>query len=454
MLPGGHHDDGPTHTHYKENYKWKDAKRRGLKPPPTHLLPYIPSSNIPIVSTHHHDYKAFPDHVPPKGFKPIEVACPFEFPQETETSYRLDYPEKPLPSLLHIADKPIINVVCGPFYTATTHKNHFKNWGHQRRLPILQPISLVPKHGKFEQLSTFKTDFTERVTEGRPSTKQKKPEKLVHDPTQKTEDATTHKDTFRKDILPQEMPYLRLRNQSVKNVESMCHPFGPFIADTHYQEMFKPVSGTRRGLIVPLDNSRIPQDQEMDLCTLYDVSYHDKGRVVPGKSYRPVEPYLPVQTKFIYTTSYYEDFRRVPANKHIKLTSNVDKIAAEVAAAYRNSRHVITKNTKPTIMVSSNKNDYKRFAVKPHVRQGDFHEVPYTPSDNTFNNTTTCKTDYKQLNVKPATSCRPQEQPVQITNKPINDSTTYNEHFMPKPLQPSLQPIDKCPVEQLLISHT
>lgn len=451
VLTAGRHGNGPSRTHYTENYKqWKDHMRRGLKLPPTHLLPYIPSTNVPIVSTHHHDYRAFPDHVPPKGFKPVEVPCPFEFPQETETSYRLDYPEKPLPHLLHIADKPVINIVNGAFHTATTHKNHFKNWGHQRRSAILQPISVVPKHGKFEQVSTFKTDYTTKVMEGRPSTKQKKPEKLVHDPTQKTDDATTHKETFREDILPKEMPHLRLRTQSVKNEESMCLPFGPFVNNTHYQDTFKPATGKRRGLIVPLDNPRVQDNQEMDLCTLYDTSYCDKGRVVPGKSYRPVEPYLPVQTKFVYTTSYHEDFRHVPADKHIKLMSSVDKIAADVAAAYKNSRHVITKNVNPTAMVSSNKNDYRRVAVKPHVRQGDFHELPYTLSDDPFNNTSTCQADYRHFNVQPATGCRPPEQSMQITNKPLHDSTTYNEYFMPQPLQP----IHKCPVEQLLMTNT
>lgn len=447
VLPAGDHDDGASHSHYKENYRqWKDYRRRGLKPPPTHLLPYVPSNNVSITSTHHHDYKPFPDHVPPKGFKPVEVPCPFEFPQETETSYRLDYPEKPLPSLLHIADKPVINVVSGPFLTATTHKNHFKNWGYQRRSAVLQPISLVPKHGKFEQLSTFKTDFTEKVTEGRPSTKQKKPEKLVHDPTQKTEDATTHKETFRKDILPKQMPHLRLRTQSIKNEETICLPFGPFIDDTHYQDTFKPTVGRRRGLIVPLDNPRIIDDQQMDLCTLYNASYYDRGHVVPGKSYRPVEPYLPVQTKFVYTTSYHEDFRRVSADKQIELATNVDRVAANVAATHKNSSYVITKHPNPTSMVNSNKNDYRRFAVKPHIRQGDFHELPYTPSDDVFNTTSTCQADYKQFNVRPAASCKPQEQPQQITNEPLDDSTTYQDNFMPKPIQP----FHKCPVEQLL----
>lgn len=450
MLPDVDHDNRPSHSHYKENYKqWKDQQRRGLKIPPTHLLPYIPSTNAPLTSTHHADYKAFPDHVPPKGFKPIEVPSPFEFPQETETSYRLDYPEKPLPSLLHIADKPVINVVSGPLSTSTTHKNHFKNWGYQRRFAILQPISMVPKRGKFEQLSTFKTDFTDKVMEGRPSTKQKKPEKLVHDPTQKTDDATTHKETFRRDILPKQMPHLRLRTQSIKNVESMCLPFGPFADNTHYMDTFKPVIGERRGLIVPLDNSRMPVNQKMESCTLYDASYNDKGHVVPGKSYRPVEPYLPVQTKFVYTTSYHEDFRRVPANKQIELAVNVDNIAADVAATYKDSSHVITKHSNPT-MVSSNKNDYKRYTVKPHIRQGDFHELPYTPGDDAFNTSTTCQADYKQFNVRPAASCKPQEQPVKVTNVPLDDNTTYQDYFVPKPLQT----FHKCPVEQLIIKHT
>ena len=446
VLPAGHDDDGHSNSHYKENYgQWKDQRRRGLKLPPSNLLPSLPSGDVPIISSHRHDYKPFPDHVPPKGFKPVEVPCPFEFPQETETSYRLDYPEKPLPALLHIADKPVINVVSGPLYTATTHKNHFKNWGYQRRSAILQPISLVPKHGKFERLSTFKTDFTEKVMEGRPSTKQKKPEKLVHDPTQKTDDATTHKNTFREDILPKQMPDLRLRTQSIKNEETICLPFGPFVDDTHYQNTFQPVIGKRRGLIVPLDNTRITDDQEMDLHTLYGASYYDMGRVVPGKSYRPVEPYLPVQTKFVYTTSYHEDFRHVPADKQIELATNVDRIAANVAAAHKSSNHVVTKHPNPATMVTSNKNDYRRYAVKPHIRQGDFHEHPHaTLSDNPFNTTTTCKADYKQFHVRPATSCKPHEQP-QVTDEPLDDSTTYQVYFMPKPLQP----FHKCPVEQV-----
>jgi len=448
VLPAGCHGDGPSQSHYQGNYKhWRDQQRRGLKLPPTHLLPYVSPSNPPIISTHHYDYKPFPEHVPPKGFKPVEVPCPLEFPQETETSYRLDYPEKPIPSLLHIAEKPVINVVSGPLSTATTHKNHFKNWGYQRRSAILQPISLVPKHGRFEQLSTFKNDFTEKVTEGRPSTKQKKPEKLVHDPSVKTDDSTTHKDTFRKDILPKQMPQLRLRTQSIKNIESASLPFGPFVDSTHYQETFKPAMAKRRGLIVPLDNSRILDDPKMDLSTLYDESYYDMGHVTPSKSYRPVEPYLPVQTKFVYTTSYHEDFRRVPAKKQIKLTQNVDRIAADVAAAYKNSNGVIAKCPNAVTVVSSNTNDYRRLAVKPHIRQGDFHELPYTPSGDAFNTTSTCQADYKQFHTRPATSCRPQEQTVKDAKAPIDDSTTYQEYFLPKPLQP----VHKCPVEQLLI---
>ena len=447
VLPDGDHGDTPSHSHYKENYRqWKDQRRRGLKLPPSNVLPLAPSNKVAITSTHQSDYKAFPDHVPPKGFKPVEVPCAFDFPQETETSYRLHYPEKSLPALLHIADKPVINVVCGPLYTDTTHKNHFKNWGYQRRLAILQPISLVPKHGTFEQLSTFKTDFTEKVMEGRPSTKQKKPEKLVHDPTQKTDDATTHKDTFREDILPKQMPHLRLRNQSIKNVETMCLPFGPLADNTHYQDTFQPVISKRRGLIVPLDNPTILDDQEMDLSTLYNVSYYDMGHVVPGKSYRPVEPYLPVQTKFVYTTSYHEDFRRVPAKKQIELTTNVDTIAASVAAAHKNSNHVITKHHKPAVMMSSNKKDYKKVTVKPHIRQGDSHEQRYTPSNDAFSKTSTCQADYKQFHVKPAASCKPEERPLEGINEPLNDSTTYQDYFMPK----QLQPFHKCPVRQLL----
>ena len=452
VLPTRGHGDGPTHSFYTDNYKqWKDLQRRGLKlPPPTHLLPYLPSTDVPV-STHHHDYKPFPDHVPPKGFKPIEVATPFEFPQETETSYRLDYPVKPLPSLLHIAAKPVINILSGPLLTATTHKNHFKNWGYQRRSAILQPISMVPKHGKFQQLSTFKNDFTDKVMEGRPSTKQKKPEKLVHDPTQKTDDSTTNKETFRKDILPKQKPHLRLRTQSIKNEETVCLPFGPFVDDTHYQETYKPVLGDRRrGMIVPLENSRISGDRKMNLSTLYSASYHNMGSVIPGKSYRPVEPYLPVQTKFVSTTSYHEDFRRVPAKKQIRLTQNVDRIAAEVAATHRNSQHVITKTSGAPTMMSINKNDYKRLAVKPRIRQGDFHEVPYTPSIDAFNNTSTCQADYKQFNARPSTSCKPHKQPAQVINTSIDDSTTYQEYYVPKPLQP----VHKCPVEQLLLVNT
>lgn len=449
VLPVGCHGDGPSHSLYHDNYKqWSDPQRRGLKLMPTHLLPYLSSSNTPIISTHHYDYKSFPDHVPPKGFKPVEVPCPFEFPQETETSYRLDYPEKPLPSLLHIAEKPVINIVSGPLSTATTHKNHFKNWGYQRRSAILQPISLVPKHGRFEQLSTFKNDFTEKVMEGRPSTKQKKPEKLVHDPSLKTDDITTHKETFCKDILPKQMPHLRLRTQSIKNEESTCLPFGPFIDNTHYQETFKPITVERRGLVVPLDNSSIP-DQKMDLSTLYDESYYDMGHVVPSISYRPVEPYLPVQTKFVYTTSYHEDFRHIPAEKQVKLTQKVDRIAADVAATHKNSNGVITRCSNPATMVSTNRNDYRRLAIRPHIRQGDFHEFPYTPSGEAFNSTSTCQADYKQFHVRPTTSCKPQGQTEDTSTTPIDDNTTYQENFLPKPLQL----VYKCPVEQLLIAQ-
>jgi len=442
-------DDVPTNSNYTDFYKqWKDAPRRGLKLHPSYFPPYFSTKSIPIASTHQADYKPFLGHVPPKGFKPVEVPCPFEFPQESETSYRLDYPEKDLPQLLHIADKPVINVVSGPFWTDTTHKCHFKNWrGNHKRAPVLQPISLVPYLGKFEQISTFKSDFTDKVAiEGRPSTKQKAPVKLVCDPTKRIDDATTHKETFRKDTLPKNKPILKLRTCSIKNVESGSMPYGPFVDDTHYQDIFRPQHTQRRGLIVPLDNTGIPEDQEMDLSTLYNVSYRDMSHVSPSKSYRPVEPYLPVQTKFVSTTSYHEDFRRVPANKQLQVVMNVDQAAAEIAYDHKNSNGVINKLPNIAVTTSSNKNDYKAKDIRPRVRQGDFHEIPFTPCRDVFDHKSTCHADYHQIKLKPSKSCKPLERSAIQQDPNQTNTSTYTDNYVPK----DLPLIHICPAQKLL----
>ena len=400
------------------------------------------------MSTHQVDYKPFPGHVPSKGFKQHEVPGPFEFPQETETSYRLDYPEKPLPHLLQIADKPVINVVSGPFWTDTTHQSHFKKWrGNHKRSPVLQPISLVPYMGKFEQLSTFKSDFTDKVAiEGRPSTKQKAPEKLVHDPTKKIDGVTTHKETFRKDTIPKYKPNLKLRTCSIKNEESGSMPYGPFVDNTHYQETFQPLHSQRRGLIVHLDNTGISADQEMDLSTLYNSSYQDMNYVVPSKSYRPVEPYLPVQTKFVSTTSYHEDFRRVPANKLIQLAKIIDIAAADIAFDHKNSDGVIAKLPNITKATSTNRIEYKGKDVRPRVRQGDFHEIPFTPCSDTFDHKSTCQADYHQVKVRPSTSCKPPERSSIHQDSDPATNSTYQENYVPK----DLPLLHICPAQKLL----
>ena len=401
-----------------------------------------------MMSIHQVDYKPFPGHIPPKGFKPHEVPCPFEFPQETETSYRLDYPEKPLLHLLQIADKPVINVVSGPFWTDTTHQTHFKNWrGNHKRSPVLQPISLVPYMGKFEQLSTFKSDFTDKVAkEGRPSTKQKMPEKLVNDPTKKLEGVTTHKETFRKDLLPKDKPNLKLRTCSIKNEESGSMPYGPFVDNTHYHDTFQPQHGQRRGMIVPLDNTGVDADQEMDLSTLYNSSYGDMSHVVPSKSYRPVEPYLPVQTKFVSTTSYHEDFRRVPAHKQIKLAKYVDSTAAEIAFDHKSSNGVMAKLPNISVATSTNRNDYKGKDTRPRRRQGDFHEIPFTPCGDTFDHKSTCQADYHHIKVQPSMSCKPPERSSILKESDITTTSTYKDNYVPKDLPlPHI-----CPAQKLL----
>lgn len=405
--------------------------------------------------------------------KPAEGAKMSDQPFNDGTSYKIDYPKKPLPPR-DMREKPVYKInkepldglssymkefipkegvklpSCkpdntqirsdAPFHDETTQKLDYQKWPMEKPYVRVQNAYVKPM-GDMEKETTTHLDYNKKPLEphppARPMERKAAPGKFFSD--------TTHNLDFKR--------WSPIQNNRVKKSSEYVAPDAPFEGKSNYNADYTKKAGGPRASMKPAEAAKM-SDAPFDGTTAYNQDYIKKA--MPARELKEKSQWMPNKMPFEGKTNYTDDF--IPKKGEQLRNFKPD--------------HVPQRADVPFEGHTTNKVDYKAWQPeKPYVHQRE----AYQPPQGEFLDTTTHNTDYTRKPIEPVKMVRPlvhkrdagkfdgnttyggdfikksvsaqkveKKSDYRPPSAPFQGSSNYNEHFIKQPaaMRMSLKPAE------------